>query len=144
MPLQNPSKHIRESYITVLKPATGLSVWDIRVPLNEVAPAMYILLDGQTKQETVNAKRDYFEWLTTIDVSIYYVGKKGYSHTKELDDVEEKVMNVIRYGVPVNGFSNKNTRILESMSLNDDTSTQSIERRVIKFESWLSQRDIVQ
>lgn len=134
---KNPSKYIRQAYISALQSATGLKVWDRLVPKNTVAPPSYIILDGQTRNETVNAKGEYFEWLSTIDVNIYYVGQLGYSYSVQIDDIEEKVINAIRFGVPIEGFSNKDTRIIDSMSLDTQTSTQSIERRVIKFEHWV-------
>jgi len=138
MPTLNPSKYIRAAYITALQNATGLKVWDRFVPKNITAPQSYIILDGQTKNETANAKGEFFEWLSTIDVNIYYVGLVGYSYSVQVDDIENVVINTIRYGIPIAGFSNKNTQIIDSLSLNSETSTQSIERRVIKFEHWVS------
>lgn len=138
MPTLNPSKYIRAAYIAALQTATGLKVWDRFVPKDITAPQSYILLDGQTKNETANAKGEFFEWLSTIDVNIYYVGLVGYSYSVQVDDIENTVINTVRYGIPITGFSNKNTQIIDSLSLNSQTSTQNIERRVIKFEHWVS------
>jgi len=137
MPTSNPSKYIRAAYIARLKSITGLNVWDKLVPKNITQPTMYIILDGQAKNETVNAKGEYFEWLSTIDVNIYRINEKGYSAGASIDDIEEQVLNAIRFGVPIAGFSNKNTKIIESMTLDAETTTQSIDRRVIKFEHWV-------
>lgn len=145
----NPSKYIRAAYISALESATGVKVWHRMVPKNVVVPASYIILDSQTKNETVNAKpsevgggNTYFEWLTTIDVNIYRINEKGYSSASVVDDLEQIVINVIRSGVVIPNFRNKDTRILESISLDAETSTQSIDRRVVKFEHWLDRSEV--
>lgn len=138
---KNPSKYIRAAYITALQNATGLKVWDRIVPKNIQAPVSYIILDGQTKGETANAKGEFFEWTCTIDVNIYRVNEKGYTLGSAVDDIEDKVINTIRFGIPIPGFSNKDTRIFDSQSLDAETSTQSIDRRIVKFEHWVSVKE---
>ncbi len=146
----NPSKYIRVAYIQALEVATGVKVWHRMVPKNvSPIPSAYIILDSQTKNETVNAKPSegseggtYFEWSTTIDVNIYRINEKGYSSAAIVDDLEQIVINVIRSGVIVPNFRNKDTRILESISLDAETSTQSIDRRVVKFEHWLDRSEV--
>lgn len=146
MIILNPNKYIRQAYIDALSLATGLDVWEDRVPktINPV-PKQYILLLNQTKNETANAKNEseyyqltYFEWLCTVDVQIFNINQKGYSRTEIVDDIEEKVMSIIRNGITIPNFSNKNTSILDSLDLPLETVTQSVDRRVIKFEQWLS------
>lgn len=145
----NPSKYIRLAYITALELATGVKVWHRMVPKNVVVPASYIILDSQTKNETVNAKPSeggeggtYFEWLCTLDVNIYKINEKGYSSAAVVDDLEQIVINVIRTGVSIPNFRNKDTRILESIALDAETDTKSIDRRIVKFEHWLDRSEI--
>lgn len=138
----NPNKYIRKAYIDAIKAETGLNVWHKRIPKDVVMPLRYILLDSQTKQETVKAKTDYYEWLCTLDVQIFNVNEKGYSNGAAVDDIEESIIEVIRGGVAVSNFYNKETQILESIDLDVETVDKSIDRRVIKFEHWLNFVDI--
>lgn len=135
----NPNKYIRTAYINALRTATGLQVWHKKLPKSvKPIPPQYIILDSQTKNETVKAKTDYFEWLCTLDVHIMNYNDKGFTNTTIVDDIEEKVIEVIKLdGVTIANFSNKNVDILDSMDLDLETDTNSIDRRVIKFEHWL-------
>ena len=135
----NPNKYVRTAYINALKLATGLQVWHKKVPKTvTVIPKNYILLDSQTKNETVKAKTDYFEWLVTLDVHIFNYNLKGYTDTVVVDDIEEKVIKTVKIdGVTIANFSNKNVDILDSIDLDLETDTNSIDRRIIKFEHWL-------
>ncbi len=146
MIILNPNKYIREAYVNALETATGLNVWEDRVPKTVTnVPKQYILITNQTKNETANAKNTdensqltYFEWLCTIDVQIYNENAKGYSKTSVVDDIEETVISVIRNGVSIPNFYNKNTSILESIDLPVETTTKSFDRRIVKFEQWLN------
>jgi hypothetical protein len=140
----NPDKFIRAAYIESLQTATGVKVWHKKIPKNtSPVPSKYIILDSLTKNETVKAKGEYFEWLCTIDVNIYNVKASGYSSAAVVDDLEQVVLNVVRMGnVRVMGFSNKNTAILETQDLSAETTTQSVDRKLIKFEHWLSRGEL--
>lgn len=148
MTILNPDKHVRIGYIEALQAATGLKVWHRRIPKNVTVPAKYIILDAQSKNETVNAKNHdvrgtYFEWLVTLDVNIYNVNQLGYSNAEAVDDIEQIVISVIRQGINIPNFTNKNTEIIESQDLSADTTTQSIDRKIIKFEHWLNRSEII-
>jgi len=135
----NPNKYIRQAYIQALSVATGLNVWHKKVPktVNPI-PKQYLLLDSQTKNETVKAKLDYFEWLATLDLQIYNYNPKGFTDTEKVDNIEEIVIETIRVnGISIPNFSNKNVDILDSIDLDLETDTNSIDRRIIKFEHWL-------
>lgn len=146
--MTSPDKYIRLAYITALESATGVKVWHKKVPKNVTAPTKYIILDSLTKNETERSKPDgsgnsqtRFEWLCTIDVNIYNVNQAGYTSSAVVDDLEQIVLNVVRGGiVSVQGFHNKDTRILESLDLSVETSTQSIDRKLVKFEHWLNEK----
>jgi len=146
--MTSPDKYIRAAYITALQSATGLKVWHKKVPKNtSPVPAKYIILDSQTKNETVKSKpsetgnsQTQFEWLCTIDVNIYSINQSGISNAAVVDDIEEIVLSVVRGGVvTVTGFKIKNTAILESMDLSVETAAQSTDRKLVKFEHWLSE-----
>lgn len=146
--MTNPDKYLRSAYITALQSATGLKVWHKKVPKNTTpVPTKYIILDSQTKNETARSKpsglgnsQTQFEWLCTLDVNIYNINAVGYSNAAVVDDIEEQVLSVAKGGVVVvPGFSVKDTSILESMDLSAETSTQSVDRKLVKFEHWLSE-----
>lgn len=148
MTILNPDKYVRIGYIAALQAATGLKVWHRRIPKNVTVPAKYIILDTQSKNETVNAKNNeeretYFEWLVTLDVNIYNVNQLGYSNAEAVDDIEQIVISVIRQWINIPNFNNKNTEIIESQDLSADTTTQSIDRKLIKFEHWLNRAEII-
>lgn len=135
----NPNKYVRTAYISALELATGLKVWHRVVPKTvSPIPKNYILLDSQTKNETVKAKMDYFEWLVTLDVHIFNYNVKGYSDASKVDDIEEIVNRTIRInGVTIPNFSNKEVEMLDSIPLPLETDTNSIDRTVIKYQHWL-------
>lgn len=135
----NPNKYVRTAYISALELATGLKVWHRVVPKTvSPIPKNYILLDSQTKNETVKAKTDYFEWLVTLDVHIFNYNVKGYSDASKVDDIEEIVNRTIRInGVTIPNFSNKEVEMLDSIPLPLETDTNSIDRTVIKYQHWL-------
>jgi len=146
MIILNPNKYIRKAYIDALEAATGLKVWEDRMPKTVTPiPKQYLLITNQTKNETANAKNEsefyqltYFEWLCTCDIQIFNINAKGYSNTEVVDNIEEIVISIIRNGVAIPDFYNKDTRILESLDLPLETTTQSVDRRVVKFQNWVS------
>lgn len=145
MNILNPNKYIRSGMITALKAGIpNLNIWYKKVPVNVVPiPSAYILLDSQTKNETVVSKSTTekamnFEWLSTIDVNIYSINKKGYSNADVVDDMEQSVLSIIRTGFNIPNFDTKNVRIIESQDLSIDNDTASIDRKLVKFEIWLN------
>lgn len=138
MAILNPNKYIRTAYINALEATTGLKVWHKKVPLTtKPMPKRYILLDSQTKNEFAKTKCK-FDWSCTIDVNIYNVNAPGYSDAEVVDDIEQIVMSLVLPGLAIPNFINKRTEILESLDLSVDTNTNSIDRRLIKFDHWLS------
>jgi len=146
----NPDKYLRAAYITALESATGLKVWHKRIPKNVTAPSKYIILDSLSKNETLIAKpsegenkNTYFEWACTVDVNIYNVNVAGYSNAAQVDDVEQKVISIVRSGIEIPNFKNRDTRILESLDLSAETTTQSIDRKMVKFEHVLDRVEVI-
>lgn len=145
MNILNPNKYIRIGIIAALKGAIPtLKIWYKKVPASVTPiPNVYVLLDSQTKNETVvskstTEKATNFEWLATIDVNIYSVKASGFSDFDVVDDLEQTILSVIRTGVDIPNFDTKDVRILESQDLSTETETYSIDRKLIKFEIWLN------
>lgn len=146
----NPDKYLRAAYITALESATGLKVWHKRIPKNVTTPPKYIILDSLSKNETLTAKPNegenkntYFEWSCTVDVNIYNVNVAGYSNAAQVDDIEQVAISVVRSGIQIPNFRNKDTRILESLDLSAETNTQSIDRKMVKFEHVLDRVEVI-
>jgi hypothetical protein len=139
MALLNPNAPLRNAYLTAWA-ATGLPVWAKKVPKSAVIPKQYILITSQTKQRT-EVSKDCFEWLCQIVVDIIYVGAAGYASPIKNDDIEEIGVNAIQAGIVVAGFDVKSYDFIQSLDLDIETDTQSIERRVITYEHWLQQID---
>lgn len=146
MRILNPNKYIRKAYLDALV-NVGFPIWDKRIPKDIDPPARYGLLDSQTKNETVKAKSltslTYFEWLCTIDLNLYHVNDKGFTESSIVDDMEEAVINIIRPGISIPNFQNKNVDIINSIDLNTETTTESIDRRVLKLEHWLNRAETI-
>lgn len=145
MNILNPNKYIRIGIISALEAGIpNLNIWYKKVPVDVVpVPSVYILLDSQTKNETVvskstTEKATSFEWLSTIDVNIYSVNEKGFSDADIVDDLEQSVLSIIRTGVDIPNFDTKDVRIIESQDLSVDNETASLDRKLVKFEIWLN------
>lgn len=143
---QNPNIPVRTALISAIKTATGLDVWHKKVPKDITPlPAKYILLQNQSKLQTEISK-DCWEWQSTISIDITYINPAGFSNTVQLDNTENQIMNVLipdnfidfdapRLDIP-NWFV-KDIKILDSTDLDAETSTQSIERRILTIIIWL-------
>lgn len=139
----NPNKYLRGGIVTALKTVTGLDVWHNRVPISvKPIPKKYIILDSQTKNEYARGKT-CFEWMCTIDVNIYNINTLGNSSAVQVDDIEQQVINTIKgNNFTVANFHVKNVDILESIEMDFDTTTESVDRRMIKFDIWLNNVDV--
>lgn len=147
MTIINPDKYIRKAFINAIESATGLPVWHKKVPKDtNPVPVKYIIIDNQSKGQNTIAKsttdaNNYFEWYCTLDVNIYNINPVGYSKTSVIDDIEQTVINVILNGINIDFFSNKNASILDTQDLSSESSTQSIDRKLVKFEHWLNRAE---
>ena len=138
----NPKKYVRKSIADALATATGLKVWDKKVPKDfEPKPTQYILISSQVLNQTEESKED-FEWLMQTVVDIVNVEEAGYASTVDNDDVEQLVNTAILDGIQVLYFDVKETKLIDSLDLNIETPTNSIYRRVITFQHWLQQNII--
>ena len=130
----NPNISIRVALISLL---SGLNIpaWNKRIPKNVVAPKVYALLTSQTKQPTETSK-DGYEWMASINVDLYKINDFGYVNTVPIDNMEQDIVNGIE-ALVIPGWDVKNITLLNIQDLDDDTATQTIERRVITYSFWL-------
>lgn len=135
----NPDSHVRTAYVQALKTATGLPVFAKVLPSGSKA-TQYIILDSQSKSQTVDAKVDYFEWLCRININIYNINPAGIYKPIETDNIEQIVLNTVLPGISIDGFHNKNTDIIESQDLSLEYPTASVDRKLIVFEHWICEK----
>lgn len=135
----NPDRYLRTAYVTALKSATGLPVYAKSVPAG-TTEKKYIILDSQSKSQTVKAKVNYFEWLARINVNIYSINDAGNFAPINTDDIEQIVLNVVLGGVQITGFNNKNTDLISTQDLSLNFASKAVDRKLLIFEHWLSER----
>lgn len=138
--MKTPDKYLRTAYVSALKDATGLPVYAKAVPAG-ANPSKYIIIDSQSKSQIVKAKVNYFEWQSRININIYNVNPAGVYRPVETDDIEESILGVILYGVQIEGFYNKNTDLISTQDLSLDYPSRSVDRKLLIFEHWLSEKE---
>jgi hypothetical protein len=134
----NPNLPLRTAYIQGLPGYVTVPVWAKKVPKNVQVPSQYILITSQTKQPTAEGK-DCFEWLCTVVVDCIFAGVAGFAAPINGDLMEEKVCQFVFDGVEMSGWQVKSNDFIQSVDLDVETPTQSIERRVITFQHWINQ-----
>jgi len=138
--VKNPNKYIRTAHITALA-GIGASVWAKKVPKDtKPIPKKYVLITSQSKNTTAEDK-DGFEWLCTIVIDIISILEPGYSKPEIVDDLEEQINEIVLAEIAIPGFINKEVRLIDSRDLDAETSSQSIERRVLTFQYWVNNVD---
>lgn len=136
---KNPNKYLRKGYLTALTDQ-GLTAYNKDIPVNtDPIPGVYVLIESQSKQTTERSKED-FEWNCKIILHIIKVNQRGYVTTTEVDDAEEKCINAVENGILVDNFYLKSAYLIESMNLDMIDKTNTIERRVLIYEHWLSEK----
>lgn len=133
--IKNPNKPIRIALVSLLSGATGLLVKTKKIPKNTTIPPKYILLINQSKRRTATAK-DCFEWDCTISIDITYNNPQGYSNTDQIDDTEELVLNAVKDNFVLPGWQVMDILLIDSTDLDDETDTQSVERRILTYSFW--------
>lgn len=137
--MKNPDKYVREGYLAALTDQ-GLVAYNKTIPVDTIPdPQGYVLIESQSKNTTERSKTE-FEWISRITLHIVKVNVRGYSTTTSVDDMEEKCINAVESGILVNNFYLKSTYLIESMNLDMTDKTNTIERRVLIYEHWLSEK----
>lgn len=140
--IYSPEKPLRTAYIAALKTATGLDIFADLVPKSAGTPTAYILITSQTKTRTAVAKptdslSDNFDWLASIVFDIQYLSPSGFSNPGAVEDIEQQVINVAET-VLVPGWAIKSRVQVQSTSLNINTATNFINRRVLTYQHWMN------
>lgn len=139
--LQNPNKYIRKAYITALA-GIGTPIWDKRIPADTPIPATYILIQNQTKTEIQRSKCDK-AWNVTTVIDIYDRSQRGYADSSILDDIEEKITNILSPSVQtdllVPPFIIYNTFVESPVDLPQETPNETILHRVLRIRMILGQ-----
>lgn len=134
----NPSKHIRKSVIDAVKP---LSVWDEGVPKNTPTPKTYGLITSMSMQEYARAKNCY-EWEIGFDLSLYNINQLGYYGNAVLEDIIADIIPRIKnLTSPVVRIKNVDLEFMNTLSFN--TSTNSIDRKVLSYTVWCDYQEEV-
>lgn len=129
---------LRNGYLAALIPALGIPGWAKKVPVSETVPVQYFLIHSQTLNTTERSK-DCFEWLCSIVVDVIYSGPPGFASPIKTETLEAAVITLVEAGIIVQGFDLKSQEFQGSINLDEETPTQSIERRVITYQHWLCQ-----
>lgn len=128
----NPNKYIRQAIIQAIAP---LKCWTVRVPKNEPTPTEYVILNSETQNEYVTSKTEY-EWLLSINLDVTVLGQVGFDNTTKVDDMIEDIIPAVKsLKHPLLNISN--VTLQASNTLNYDTTTNSVNRKVLTFEIWV-------
>lgn len=134
----DPNTALRSAYLSALS-GIGIPGWAKKVPKNITPiPVNYFLVTSQTLNPTERSK-DCFEWLCSIVIDVIYAGAAGYANPVQTETIEAQIITAIEAGITVEGFDVKSIRFIDSINLDEETDTQSIERRVITYQHWLCQ-----
>lgn len=137
----NPDRYLRTAYSLALEQATQIPVFAKSIPAGlSPSPKRYIVMDSQSKSQTVKAKVNYFEWLARININIYSINDAGNFAPIFTDDIEQIVLNTILPGIQVDGFYNKNTDLVSTQDLGLDFKGKSVDRKLLIFEHWLCEK----
>lgn len=134
----NPNTALRTAYLAALA-GIGIPGWAKKIPKDiKPIPDQYYLVTSQTLNPT-ERKKDCFEWLCTIVIDVIFVGPAGYVSPVKTEDIEAKVITAVENGINVIGFDVKSIEFIDSVNLDEETESQSIERRAITYQHWLCQ-----
>lgn len=135
--MKNPDKYLRKGYLQALS-GVGITAYDKKVPIDISPPSSYVLVSSQAKTTTERNKSD-FDWNSRITLDIINVNMAGLANTAIVDDLEEKCITAIENGISMDKFYIKSNYQISSLNLDIDGKTQSIERRVLLYEHWVSE-----
>lgn len=131
----NPDKYIRKAYYDALK--VYAPVWEKKVPKDVAIPNKYYLISSQTRNETERKKCGY-EWSCSIVIECVNIQPNGYADSTIINDMEQDLLSIIDSGLTIAGFDMKQTNFIDSISLDTETPTNSIYRRVVNYQHWLN------
>ena len=128
----NPTKYIRDAIIKAIKP---IECFTVRVPKDKNHLTSYVILNSEVINEYAECKTSN-EWLLSINLDVTHLGMLGYDYTAKVDDMIESIIPKIKsLKQPI--LTIKNVTLTASNTLNYDTTTNSINRKVLTFEIWV-------
>lgn len=134
--LVNPSKHIRKAIIETLSP---LPVWSNLVPKTATTPTAYALITSMGLQETARSKGCY-EWEVSFNIDVFYRGVLGQDYSAAIDDIVEDIIPKMKsLTSPVVQIKNVYLEFQNDLSFN--TSTNSINRKVLNYTVWCNYQE---
>lgn len=136
---QNPDKYVIKGLLSALA-VQNVTAYLKKFPIETPVPGTYVLITAVSKAPTERSKEDW-EWSVKVTFNIVRVNVRGFAGNTSAEDVEQICMNVCEYGFAVDGFSLKRAEMIESMPLDMDDKTTTIERRVLIYEFWMQQFD---
>lgn len=133
--LKNPNKYVRKAYITALA-NIGVPVYDKKLPADVGLLETYVLIQGQTKSETLRTKCGK-GWQVYTNIDIYYRSNRGYADSAVIDDLEELITDALAPSVQTDlaipPFTVYNTFVDEPTDLPQETANETILHRVLRF-----------
>lgn len=136
MALINPNKYIRQAIINALSP---LPTYSNRVPKSINTPNMYAVIESQGKVEYAGSK-DGNEWEVNLNLSIYKLNAIGNDAAYELDDELERIIPLLKnLKHPLIGI--KNATLESEVDMTFDTSTNTINRKILTYTFWTNYGD---
>lgn len=135
----NPNTYIRMGYIAALS-HLGVPIWAKVVPKGtKPLPTLYMLIRTQEKTP-IEVSKDCWEWEVTVVLDMFRINAQGFTNTIPLDNLEGEVMTALESGIEVPNFMVKHSQFMDSIDLDFETDTQTIERRVLTYSFWLEER----
>lgn len=131
----NPNKYLRRAIATALTTATGFPAFDEMVPPDyEPQPKTFILIHCPIKVP-FGVSKVHHEWECDVQIDIVDIQEKGYVGSAVVDDLEDLVIQAME-ALSVPEFDMKKNRFVDSRPLNVVTPTETIVRRIVKYEQW--------
>jgi hypothetical protein len=119
--------------------ATGIPVFGKKVNTDKKPqPTQYFLLTTQTKNRT-EVSKDCFDWLLSINIECINIVPSGSTQPATVYQMEGQVINIIQAGIIIPNFIVKDVMFIDSVDLDLETPTSTIERRVIIYQYWVGQ-----
>jgi len=133
----NQNKYIRKAIIQALSP---IPVFSNFVPKSIDTPDRYVLITSMGKQEFARAKNCY-EWQVSFNLDVFRVGTLGYDFSTDVDDMCEVIIPAIKELVSEE-VQIKNVYLEFENDLSFDSTTNSINRRVLTYSVWCNYQEI--
>lgn len=137
MPRLNPNLPLRAAIITALTPI-GIPVKSKKFPADTKTTKQYILITSQTKKRTAISK-DCYDYLCSVVIDINSINTNGVADADSNDVIEEQVVQRIEDGLDIQFFIVKETIFVQSLDLDLETPTYSIQRRIVTYQFWVGQ-----